>query len=416
MQSLQAELIVSTDSLTVLFYWKCTGANSPVCLKYSVSGFLGDKGLELCKFEHPTGQCASEEMEFKPVTLVVKIYERAYNVRYPSEQRVIDLMREFATHCKGVVKPGCGRRFFVCIHCGKSDFSNKLMLNVHRFEQGCPGAVYEDGTKALLLPYPDFLPGQGKMVEVMGKHGGGKTVGSKTLKGATGGEAGGDAGGVEDVGVEDEEWDEEFQGPPPLRRQSISVTDAEAYGPGNVLTPAADLFYGAAPPRSHKAPSRPRRLKRNADATEDAEAERGGKVENATAPKKMKQAGGTGRGLMKVLAGTSTDHAATEAAQTVAQGKAKAERDDRGKRLERHAAENLDNAQDKKKRRTDRLSALPEFRGSGSEQPPPLQEAQCQAQPPVSWRPQSRHGIQTEIPRSDDKGDQIFHVKAGGVI
>ena len=104
-----------------------------------------------------------------PVTLPVKIYERSYDVQYPDQQKVKELMLEFATKCKGDKKPGANRRYFVCIYCGKDDFSNKLRLNQHRYEEGCPEAKYPDGRKALLLPYPDFLPGQGKMVQSLVK-------------------------------------------------------------------------------------------------------------------------------------------------------------------------------------------------------------------------------------------------------
>ncbi|KAG0627733.1 hypothetical protein M758_2G224100 [Ceratodon purpureus] len=103
------------------------------------------------------------------VTLPVKIYERLYSVEYPDQQKVEELMLEFATKCKGDKKPGANRRFFVCIYCGKDDFSNKLRLNQHRYEDGCPEAKYPDGRQALLLPYPDFLQGQGKMVQSLVK-------------------------------------------------------------------------------------------------------------------------------------------------------------------------------------------------------------------------------------------------------
>ncbi|KAG0556379.1 hypothetical protein KC19_11G049100 [Ceratodon purpureus] len=204
-------------------------------------------------------------MDSKPVTLAVKIYDRVYNIRYPSEQRVIELMREFATQCKGSKKPGTARRFFVCIHCGKSDFSNKLMLNVHRFEVGCEAALYSDGTKALLLPYPDFLPGQGKMVEVMGKHGGGRVAGKKRPKGATTGEEGGDDAGEEDGTAEETEWAAEFEGPPPSKRLNSSVTHGDGYDVRSRVSPAEDLFYGAAPPKTDKAAPKPRKSKRNVE-------------------------------------------------------------------------------------------------------------------------------------------------------
>lgn len=82
------------------------------------------------------------------VTLPVKIYERFYNVEYPNERKVQELMLEFATKCKGNLKPGANRRYFVCIYCGKDNFSNKLRLNQHRYEDGCPEAKYPDGRQA----------------------------------------------------------------------------------------------------------------------------------------------------------------------------------------------------------------------------------------------------------------------------
>ena len=122
-----------------------------------------------------------EKMAPEPVTLKVTMYGIPYNVTYPSEQRVSHMRAEFATMCKGALKP-CGKRwFFVCIYCGQNDFSNKMMLNRHRFIDGCPEATYPDGKRALLLPYPDFKPGEGKWVEVLGrKNGGGPPVDGKT--------------------------------------------------------------------------------------------------------------------------------------------------------------------------------------------------------------------------------------------
>ena len=103
------------------------------------------------------------------MTLKIKIYERIFDVTYPSEKRVQDLMLEFATQCEGVIKPGAKRRFFICIHCGKTDFSNKMKLNQHKFRTGCENAKFPNGVHALLLPYPDFESGQWKKVEVMRK-------------------------------------------------------------------------------------------------------------------------------------------------------------------------------------------------------------------------------------------------------
>ena len=106
-------------------------------------------------------------MNIVPVTLKVKIYKRVFDVTYPSEKRVQNLMLEFATQCKGAIKPGAKRRFFVCIHCGKADFSNRMRLNQHKFRTECENAKFPDGVSALLLPYPDFETGQKKKVEVM---------------------------------------------------------------------------------------------------------------------------------------------------------------------------------------------------------------------------------------------------------
>ena len=113
--------------------------------------------------------CSAEDMAPQPVTLRVKIYKQTYNVTYPSQQRVEDLKKEFATMAKGGVKPCGNRKFFLCIYCGKNHYSNKMMLNKHRFIEGCDEAKYPDGKKALLLPYPDFRTGEGKKVEVLGK-------------------------------------------------------------------------------------------------------------------------------------------------------------------------------------------------------------------------------------------------------
>ena len=78
-------------------------------------------------------------------------------------------MLEFAIHCKRAMKHGAKGRFFICVHCGKANFSNKLRLNHHRFEEGCKSAKHPNGMLVLLLPYLDFLLGQRNMVEVMGK-------------------------------------------------------------------------------------------------------------------------------------------------------------------------------------------------------------------------------------------------------
>jgi len=44
-----------------------------------------------------------------------------------------------------------------------------MMLNRHRFIDGCKNSKYPDGRLALLLPYPDLKTGEGKIVEVLSK-------------------------------------------------------------------------------------------------------------------------------------------------------------------------------------------------------------------------------------------------------
>lgn len=145
-------------------------------------------------------------------------------------------MLEFATQCKGRLKPGAKRRYFVCIHSGKADFSNKLKLNQHRYEDGCNATTYPDGQNALLLPYPDFLPGQGEMVENMGK--GGKGVRSCERPPPL--DEGDDA-----EADEDRDWKEDFQGSPPKKRAKSSIV-APA-GQEVSMPPPANLFFGPAP-------------------------------------------------------------------------------------------------------------------------------------------------------------------------
>ena len=108
----------------------------------------------------------------KPVTLKVQIYSATFNVTYPSAQRVTDLIEEFATMCKGYRKPCGKRRFFICMYCGADWFSNKMMLNRHRFIDMCKNAKYADGRLGLLLSYSDLKTSEGKKVEVLSKKSG----------------------------------------------------------------------------------------------------------------------------------------------------------------------------------------------------------------------------------------------------
>lgn len=187
-----------------------------------------------------------------PVTLRVQAYKRVFNVTYPSLRRVQDLVLEFATQCKGDRKPGAKRRFFVCIHCGKSNFSNKLRLNHHRFEVGCGSVKYPDGTPARLLPYPDFLPGEGKMVEVMGRLAAGRyRRGSKTKAGD---------GGETCSGGDDDALKEDFADVLPSKRPRSSVK-----GRGT-RPPPPDMLCGAAPPKVGARKPRAKRRKPSPNA------------------------------------------------------------------------------------------------------------------------------------------------------
>ena len=155
-----------------------------------------------------------KKMAPEPVTLKVKVYGVRYDVTYHSAQRVSDLRREFATMCKGAYKP-CGRRkYFVCIYCGLNHFSNKMMLNRHRFVEGCPEATYPDGKRALLLPYPDFKQGEGKRVEVLSRKKAGDSAVDDKFAGPLGKEAdvGGSSEDTEDEDGVDEDDDGQVSG------------------------------------------------------------------------------------------------------------------------------------------------------------------------------------------------------------
>ncbi|KAG0574171.1 hypothetical protein KC19_VG240400 [Ceratodon purpureus] len=144
---------------------KC-GASVGVVNKYRFLSFF-PSGCPKCG--NSTQIYRASDMAEEPVTLHCVMYGITYKVTYPNRKRVEDLMAEFATLCKGKVKPNRVRKYFVSIHCGKEDFSNKMMLNRHRYVEGCKAVKHPDGTQALLLPYPDFIRGEGKRVEVLGK-------------------------------------------------------------------------------------------------------------------------------------------------------------------------------------------------------------------------------------------------------
>ncbi|KAG0594027.1 hypothetical protein M758_UG041300 [Ceratodon purpureus] len=120
-------------------------------------------------------------MAEEPITVKSVMNSILYLITYPSQRRVHDLQAEFATMCKGKLKPYKKQRYFMCIHYDKDEFSNKMMLNRHRYVKGCVGAKHPVGTSALLVPYPSFRPREGKKVEVMGK-----TSAAKATKGGDG--------------------------------------------------------------------------------------------------------------------------------------------------------------------------------------------------------------------------------------
>ena len=177
----------------------------------------------------------------EPVTLRVQIYNSTYNVAYPSQQRVVDLISEFATMCKGERK-SCGKRkFFVCIHCGDNGFSNKMMLNRHRFIDGCPKALYPDGSRALLLPYPDFKPREGKKVEVISRRTGASTAVDITR--------GADA---DDMGEQPTENGSLANGGMDLPNEGGAAQGLAKSV--NIIAPSQDLFVGHVPeklPKEH---------------------------------------------------------------------------------------------------------------------------------------------------------------------
>lgn len=117
------------------------------------------------------------------------------------------------------------------------------MLNRHHFIDGCPEATYLDGKRALLLPYLDFKPGEGKRVEVLGrKNGGGPPVEGKT-SGLTSRESALD-GSSQDTwgkGVGDKEDDGEVSGKGAHNvEHSLHRTADETTF--NKLLPPRDLF------------------------------------------------------------------------------------------------------------------------------------------------------------------------------
>ena len=118
-----------------------------------------------------------------------------------------------------------------------------MMLNRHRYIDGCGGAGYPDGTKALLLPYPDFKPGEGKRVEVICKTRGAATSSVHKV----------------DKGVEDRA-DADFEGEAQTAMDATyveRVTGAVTQAQGNsknkaTIAPAVDLIIGKAPlPSKH---------------------------------------------------------------------------------------------------------------------------------------------------------------------
>ena len=62
------------------------------------------------------------------VTLHASTYEIRLLVMYPRMQRVDELMQECTMQSKEALNPGSKLCYFMCIHYGIDDYSNKLML------------------------------------------------------------------------------------------------------------------------------------------------------------------------------------------------------------------------------------------------------------------------------------------------
>ena len=123
-----------------------------------------------------------------------------------------------------------------------------MMLNRHRFVEGCPQAIYPDERRALLLPYPDFKAGEGKKVETLCKKKGVVTgvPSSVSVQGVTLDANAGEnrvvdqKGGVRDGDGGDEDEEDEYP--------TLEGTSADSGPQVHTILPPADLFWKVAPP------------------------------------------------------------------------------------------------------------------------------------------------------------------------
>lgn len=113
-----------------------------------------------------------------------------------------------------------------------------------RYEEGCEEARYPDGTKALLLPYPDLLPGQGKIVEGMGR----KWSFTKSRKT----KANVDSSSSDNDHVEDEEWNTDLDSSAPSKKTKSIVGFNKEVEPRARVQPLADILIGPTPTRVEK--------------------------------------------------------------------------------------------------------------------------------------------------------------------
>lgn len=168
---------------------------------------------------------------------------------------IVDVSKE---HQK---KRGANCRYFICIHCRKVDFSNKLMFNHHRYKDGCDFAKYLDGMPTLLFSYADFLLEQGKMVEVIGKEVDCHPMDKK--KAQIEDHQDGKNSGIEEVASnkDDDQWRKNFIGLPSSMRQKVYVVECDLNVPSKMVLRAPNLFFDASPPKVDKSHSKPKNLK-----------------------------------------------------------------------------------------------------------------------------------------------------------
>lgn len=125
------------------------------------------------------------------------------------------------------------------------------------FEERCEYAKYPNEMPALLLPYPDFSLGRGKMVEVMGKGAVGLCM--KKMKAKVGDSP--DAGEKKNLEANDSDFAGDFGGFQASKRSNYSVTDNYIDIPPKIVSLPSDLFLGAAPPKVEKGCSKGRQKK-----------------------------------------------------------------------------------------------------------------------------------------------------------